>query len=80
MGAANKVSGNKIANKENKCEEKQLRKKFLSLGKMRSETPGVFLISSLFSMVVNILCFHAFSTIRGLFFVKNLEPEKSPRK
>ena len=43
----------------------------------------VFTIKSLFSMVVNIFCFHAFSTVKGLFFWGLLlyeiilEPEKN---
>ena len=46
---------------------------------------GVFDIKSLFCMVVEILCSHAFSTIRGLFFGTFLykiilEPEKKSQK
>ena len=47
---------------------------------------GVFNIKSFFSIVVNILCFHAFFTVKWLFFPGTflyktiLEPEKSPRK
>ena len=47
---------------------------------------SIFNINPIFSMVVNILCSHAFFTIRGLLFRGLflyeiiLEPEKSPRK